>query len=269
MRQVGLVRLLRVQFHARAAVPGDLHGRRRPGRRGLEVAEQLLHVRSHVAVDPAAEPDDRALGLVPAVDVVGEGVARGGAHRLLAADDVPAERLVAVQERVVHPADVVARRVEVHVHLLDDHALLAVDLLRLELGVAEHVDEHVEREPPVLGRAAHVVPRVLLAGERVELAADAVDLAADVTRGRAPLGALEEHVLGEVRDPVRLGCLEPGAGREHHEARHGLRGRDRRRQQPGPVGKRLALEGAHQTVTSLASSHSRHWAGISTLSPLV
>jgi hypothetical protein len=53
-------------------------------------------------------------------------------------------RPIAVEERVVDPADVVARGVEVHVHLLDDHALLAVDLLRRELRVAEHVDEHVE-----------------------------------------------------------------------------------------------------------------------------
>ena len=50
--------------------------------------------------------------------------------------------------------DVVAWRVVVHVHLLDDHALLALDLLRLELRVAEHVDEDVECRRPLLGRAS-------------------------------------------------------------------------------------------------------------------
>ena len=79
-------------------------------------------------------------------------VARRAADGLLAADDVPAERLVAVEELLVHAADEVARRVEVHVHLLDDHALLALDLLGVELRVAQHVDEHVERDVARLRR---------------------------------------------------------------------------------------------------------------------
>ena len=131
----------------------------------------------------------------------------------LRADDVAAERLVAAEERLVDAADEVARRVEVHVHLLDDHALLALDLLRVEAGVAEHVDEDVERDVAVLGRALDVVRRVLLAGEGVELAADRVDLAGDVARARPPLGSLEEHVLGEVRDPARVRRSRSGSRR--------------------------------------------------------
>ena len=65
------------------------------------------------------------------------------------------ERLVAVEKVLVDAADEVARRVEVHVHLLDDDALLAVDLLGVELRVAKHVDEHVERDVAVLA-AAHL-----------------------------------------------------------------------------------------------------------------
>ena len=64
----------------------------------------------------------------------------------LRADDVAAERVIAVEELVVDAADEVPRRVEVHVHLLDDDALLAVDLLGVEPRVAQHVDEHVERD---------------------------------------------------------------------------------------------------------------------------
>jgi len=84
--------------------------------------------------------------------------------------------MIAVEERVVDSADEVARRVEVHVHLLDDHALLAIDLLRVEARVADHVDEHVERHVAGAGGALDVVAGELLAGERVELPADAVDL---------------------------------------------------------------------------------------------
>ncbi len=50
----------------------------------------------------------------------------------LRADHVAAQRVIAVEEMVVDAADEVPRRVEVHVHLLDDDALLPVDLLRIE-----------------------------------------------------------------------------------------------------------------------------------------
>ena len=113
--------------------------------------------------------------------------------------------MVAVEELVVDTADEVARRVEVHVHLLDDDALLAVDLLGVEARVADHVDEHVERHVAGAGGALDVVARELLARERVELAADAVDLGRDRACGGPPLGALEEHVLGEVGDSGDVG----------------------------------------------------------------
>src|SRR5256885_7104674 len=41
----------------------------------------------------------------------------------------------------------------------------------------------------------------------VELAADRVDLPGDLARRRPPLRSLEEHVLREVRNAVRLGGL--------------------------------------------------------------
>ena len=98
--------------------------------------------------------------------------------RLLGADDVAAERRVAVAEAVVHAREIARRRVDVHVHLFDDHALLALDLLGVEERVQEHVAEHVDRDRDVLLRALDVVAGVLLAGERVELGADAIDLVA-------------------------------------------------------------------------------------------
>jgi hypothetical protein len=84
--------------------------------------------------------------------------------------------------------------------------------------VAQHVDEDVESCVAVLGRALDVVARVLLAGERVELAADRVNLAGDVPRGGTVFRPLEEHVLGEVGDPVRVLRLVARAGRDHDEA---------------------------------------------------
>ncbi len=202
--QVRLVGGLRVDLHPGRAVRGQRGRGRRAGLGGLEVAEQALDLGLQVAVDLPGDSNHHPLGLVPLVDVAEERVPGRGSDGLLATDDVPAQRLVAVEKLVVDAADVVARSVEVHVHLLDDHALLAVDLLRVELRVPEHVGEDVERDRPVLARAADVVARVLLAREGVELAADPVDLVADVARGRPVLRALEEHVLREVGDAARL-----------------------------------------------------------------
>ncbi len=201
-----------------------------------------------VVADPAAEAHDHPLGPIPALEVAEEGVPCGPPDSLLGPDDVPAERLVAVHVPLPHVADVRPWRVGVHVHLLDDHALLALDLVGVEAGVAEHVDEHVERDVARLGGALDVVARELLARERVELAADRVDLRGDRTRRGPPLGSLEEHVLGEVGDATLLAALVAGAGGEHHEARDGLRVVHRRRDEPRPVGERGAVEGRHAAM---------------------
>ena len=240
-----LVGVLRVQCHW-AAVLGDRDSRRDAGVARLDVAEQLLEPLDQVVAEVAADADDHPLRPVPAVEVGEERIARCGADGLLAAEDLPAERLVPVEQRLVDRADVVARRVDAHPHLLDDDALLALDLLRVEARVAQHVDEHVEGDVAVLCGAADVVAGQLLAGERVELAADAVDLAGDLARGRAALGALEEHVLGEVRDPARLGGLVAGAGCVEEQARDRLCVRHRRRQDADPVRERVSLEDPHR-----------------------
>ena len=152
-------------------------GRRR-GSRGRSPGSRRTcssSVGDQILADHAADADDHAVGRVPLFDVVDERVAVRAADRVLRAERLPAERVVAEHEPLVHRADVVARRVEVHVHLLEDHALLALDLLGVELRVADHVDEHVERGVAVGAGATDVVARVLLRGEGVELAADPVD----------------------------------------------------------------------------------------------
>ena len=122
------------------------------------------------------------------------------ADRLLAADDVAAERLVAPEKLLVHAADGVARRVE-YMFISSMITPFSRSISSSSNGVAEHVDEDVERDVAVLGRTLDVV-RVYSSGESVELAADLVDRTGDVPGARALLGALEEDVLGEVRDPA-------------------------------------------------------------------
>ena len=242
--------------------------RRLAGRPVAHVAEQLFKPRQDVVADGPRYAGHHARRAVPA----GRG-SRGRScacrtHCLLRPDDVPPQWLVPVQKLVVDALEEVARRVVVHVHLLDDDALLPLDLLGVELRVAQHVDEDVESDVAVLRGALDVVPGVLLAREGVELAADRVDLARDVACGRTPFGSLEEHVLGEVRDAVRVARLVAGAGSEHDETGDRLRLRHGRRHDAQAVGEGVLLErlrhyAAAKLRASNSSMRSRHWAGTS------
>ena len=215
--EVCLLRLLRVEEDGRSVRRQvDCHGRARLPR--LQVTEQLLEPVAEAVADPSSDPDHDPLREVPGVEVVRERLARRALDGLARAEDVPAQRLVGEEQPVVDVADVSLRRVQVDVHLLEDHALFLLDLGRVETRVTEHVDEHVQRDVSCLRRALDVVAGDLLAGEGVELATDRVDLRRDRARRRAALGPLEEHVLGEVRDALRRLGLVARSGGEHHEA---------------------------------------------------
>src|SRR5438270_12374364 len=120
--EVRLVRLLVMDLHARS-VGLNLRGRGLAGLGGRQVTEQLLDLRDRVAADVAAEADDHSLRLFPPVSVADEGVFIRVPDRFLAADDVPAERLVAVEQLLVDAAYEVRGRVVVHVYLLEANAL--------------------------------------------------------------------------------------------------------------------------------------------------
>ena len=100
-----------------------------------------------------------------------------------------------------------------------------------------------------LGGAPDVVAGVLLAGEGVELAADRVDLAGDVARGRAPLGALEEHVLGEVRDPVRLAASRSASRRRA----------SRSTRRTARAASARSARGGRSPASALEDPHRRPW----------
>ena len=122
--QVRLLRVLRVQ-RGPATCPAEA---RRPSR--SPVGRGSMPPRSSSSRSPRPSsirppmPDDHPFRPVPRVEVRHEGLARRALDRLPRPEDVPAERLIRVQEPVVDVSDVALRRVEVDVHLLEDHALL-------------------------------------------------------------------------------------------------------------------------------------------------
>ncbi len=117
--------------------------------------------------------------------------------------------------------DDVIRRVVGLADLLQDHAALALQLLRLEGGVGQDVADDVGGQRGVFFQDLGVVGGLLAGGVGVEMAADGFDLFGDLG-GRAAFGTFEGHVLEEMRDPVlRLG-LVAGAGGDIGAERDGL-----------------------------------------------
>ena len=104
--------------------------------------------------------------------------------------------------------------------LLQDHGALTFELARLEGRVLQYVGEDVEREADILLQHLGVVRGAFARGIGVEVAADRLDLLGDGERA-APLGALERHVLEEMRDAVDLRRLVPRADIDPEPERHG------------------------------------------------
>src|SRR3546814_2449618 len=87
--------------------------------------------------------------------------------------------------------------------LLQDHRALALQLLLKKGRALQDVGNDVEGERRVLGQHLGIEGGVLAAGVGVDLPADRLDLLGDGLRA-APLGALEHHVLEQMRDAVQL-----------------------------------------------------------------
>ena len=129
----------------------------------------------------------------------GDLLRRGVGDHRRAADDRPAERMLAEHRLAEQVEHLLLRVVLVHRDLLEDHRALGVDVASAPGGTPCRPSR---RTPP-----AHVLvdhPRVhrgrLLAGAGVELGAHRVEDLVDLERA-VLLGALEQQVLEQVRQP--------------------------------------------------------------------
>ncbi len=155
--------------------------------------------------------DHQMVRRVPPMKPCLERVVRQRGNCFGRAEDRPAERVRVPEILCEKLVDQVLGIVLRHADFLEDHALLARDVFGGEFRVEDHVSEDVEGPGEVLVENARVEADHFLRGERVEHAADAVHFARDVFGGAAR-GALEHHVLDEMRDAVQLGGLAARAG---------------------------------------------------------
>jgi hypothetical protein len=107
--------------------------------------------------------------------------------------------------------DIILRIVLHHLDLFQDDLFFTFDFVRRELRVEEKVGEEVDRPGEVFLQDLYVECGGLTGGESVEFSSHRIAFMGDHP-GRAPLGALEEHVLSEVGDPPFMFLFIPGAG---------------------------------------------------------
>ena len=158
----------------------------------------------------AGRRDHHVAGGVVRPHVAGQRVAPHLAYQGFRAQGRAPHRLARERGLLEVVEDDVVRGVVGLPDLLQDHAALALDLLRRERAVGQDVADDVGAERQVLLEQLDVVGGLLAGGVGVDVAADVLDLLGDPRR-RAALGALEGHVLEEVRHAVLAGPLVPGA----------------------------------------------------------
>ncbi len=105
--------------------------------------------------------------------------------------------------------------------LLQDHAALALKLLRLEGGVGQDVTDDVGGQRGIFLQYLGVIGGLFAGRVGVQMAAHRLDFLGDLRR-RAAFGAFERHMLQEMRDAILYLGFVAGAGGDIGAQRDGL-----------------------------------------------
>ncbi len=139
------------------------------------------------------------------------------AHDLRSTDHGAPERVLAEDGLAEQVEDLLLRIVLVHRDLLEHD--LPLGLQFLQARAPEHVAHHIERPLQMAVEHACVERGRLPVGARVDLRAHRVEDLVDLLRSEA-LGAAEQHVLQQMRDPRLAVPLGRGAGADPEAERH-------------------------------------------------
>ena len=193
---------------------------------GREAHEALGHLRheAFVVQVPGGGEDHVARSEAGVVEVEDDWLGEAG-DALQRAQRGPPQRVALPEVLRKRLVDQVVGAVLVHLDLLQNHALLAADVLGRKGRVENQVAEKFKRRSNILIQYFDVEADVLLASECVQVPADGVHLARKLTCV-ARRRSLEDHVLDEVRDAVQLQRLVARAGANPHAHGDGADVRD-------------------------------------------
>src|SRR5689334_8376128 len=262
-----LLEVARLDPHAAT----ELGRRRHRPDRAHEAGEAALGLLDDgLMIDRAGGGDDHGGRAIMAGEIRAQPLAVERTHGGAGAEDRAADRLVREGRRLQIFEHQIVGSVLDRADLLDDDVLLARHLVGIECGFGEDVGQHIERERHVRLHGAGVIGGHLDAGRSVELAADRLDLLGDLP-GRAPLGALECHVLEEMRNAVLLGLLvataaaDPHAERRGFEMRHRVGDDDKAGRKAGDLDTHAAAPSRAARLTSRTKRSTAAWSGGSTV----
>ena len=207
--------------HARAAL-AEHRGLRFGRRRAVEACEPLRHFLDHpLVIDRAGRRHHHVGTAIMRREIAAQRVAVEALQRLCRPQQRAPHRLVRVAQLVEMLEHDIVRRILRRTDLLHDHAFLAFQFIRHERGIGEDIGEHVERQRHVRLHHPRIIGGGFGRGAGIEIAADRLDLLDDFARA-APGGALERHVLEQMRDAVLVGLFVAAADPRPHPERRGL-----------------------------------------------
>ena len=160
------------------------------------LAEPHQLVELHVA----RHGDDHARGGVVAAHEVANAFGGEALHVAFGTQNIVSQGVPLVCQFLVLVVDEFRGSVIVGIDFLEDHILLACNLVQWESAVEQDIGEKLETTFQMLGERGGVDAGLFLRGEGVELATHAVDAVLDVV-GAAVFGAFEEGVLDEMGHP--------------------------------------------------------------------
>ena len=153
-----------------------------------------------VMVDGPCDGDHRVVRRVVGVEIVQELVPGDGVYRISGAADVPSQGVIGPDDLVEQDFSPLVGGVLDHVQFFENDASFFFDVLGVEAGVAEHVDEEVKGLGEVGEGNLGPVGGYLLVGAAVERATYTFDGLGYLLRQAPLLGPLKAKVLDEVGD---------------------------------------------------------------------
>ena len=133
------------------------------------------------------------------------------AHGVRRTEDRVPERVFAPECLAMQLEHDVVRRVLDHREFFQDHAALEFQIRLTQRRTEHQIEDHIRRLRQVLVEHARLIRRVFTPGVRVQRTAERLERERQFLGGAA-LGALEHHVLQEVRDPHLVARLVQGRG---------------------------------------------------------